>query len=39
MLNVENIKEHLNVLNPKVGEKYKKLLEETPQGARSPARV
>ena len=29
MLNVENIKEHLNALNPKVGEKYKKLLEDT----------
>ena len=29
MLNVENNKEHLNALNPKVGEKYKKLLEET----------
>ena len=39
MLNVENIKEHLNALNPKVGEKYKKLFEDTPQGARSPARV
>ena len=29
MLNVENIKEHLNALNPKVGQKYKKLLEDT----------
>ena len=29
MLNVENIKEHLNALNPKVGEKYKKLFEDT----------
>ena len=38
MLNVERIKEHLNALNPEVGEKYKELLEDTPQGALSPAR-
>ena len=32
VLNVESIKEHINALNPKVGEKYNELLEETEKG-------